>query len=100
MQVSVNDALPLVSKWIDNVVMPKSTTMQKFVITFALLQRGPALAEMLRPLADKDGMIELNNLKVALEKAGGSIELPYIGWRFDQDDLDKLMELANGNGKA
>lgn len=96
MKVAINDALPLVTKWVDTVVMPKSTTAQKFLVTFALLQRGSELPDLLRPLADKDGMVELDHIRVALNKAGGVIELPFIGWQFDQDDLDKLMELANG----
>ena len=83
MKIAVSDSLPLVTKWIDTVVMPKSTTVQKFAITLMLLQRGNELPTLLQPLE-------------ALDKAGGRIELPYIDWVFDKDDLNKLVELANG----
>lgn len=54
---------------------------------------------MLQPLADKDGYLDLDHVAVALEKAGGSIELPYINWVFDKDDLSRLTELAK-NGAS
>lgn len=98
MKIAVSDALPLITKWVDTVVMPKSTTMQKFAITFMLLQRGNDIPSMLQPLADKDGNIDLDYVATALEKAGGRIELPYINWVFDKDDLNKLMEIAS-NGR-
>ena len=74
--------------------MPRSNAMQKFVLTFALLQKGDALVDMLKPLADAEGMIELDHLKEALQRAGGKIELPYINWVFDEDDLNYIMEVA------
>ena len=96
MKIAVNDSLPLVTKWVDTVVMPKSNTVQKFAITLMLLQRGSELPTLLQPLADKDGYIDLDHVAEALDKAGGRIELPYIDWVFDKDDLNKLVELANG----
>lgn len=99
MKIAVSEMLPLVTKWVDEVVMPKSTTAQKFIITLALLQRGSELPVMLQPLADKDGYLDLDHVAVALEKAGGRIELPYINWVFDKDDLSRLMELAK-NGTS
>lgn len=95
MKIAIADILPLLSKWIDMIVMPKSTTMQKFAITLVLLQKGQEISSLLQPLADKDGTIDLNNVATALEKAGGKIELPYINWVFDKDDLNKLIEIAN-----
>ena len=74
--------------------MPRSNAMQKFVLTFALLQKGDTLVDMLKPLADAEGMIELDHLKEALQRAGGKIELPYINWVFDEDDLNYIMEVA------
>lgn len=99
MKIAVSESLPLLTKWIDEVVMPKSTTAQKFIITLALLQRGSELPVMLQPLADKDGYLDLDHVAVALEKAGGRIELPYINWVFDKDDLSRLTELAK-NGAS
>ena len=95
MKIQVDQFVPLISKWIDSSVMPKSTTLQKIAITMLLLQRGNEIPELLKPFADKEGTIDIDNLKVALEKAGGKIEIPYLNWIFDQADLDKLVEIAN-----
>ena len=95
MKIQVDQFVPLISKWIDSSVMPKSTTLQKIAITMLLLQRGNEIPELLKPFADKEGTIETDNLKVALEKAGGKVEIPYLNWIFDQADLDKLVEIAN-----
>lgn len=95
MKIQVNQFPSLLSKWIDSSVMPKSTTLQKVAITMLLLQRGNEIPELLKPFADKEGAIETDNLKIALEKAGGKIEIPYLNWIFDQADLDKLVEIAN-----
>ena len=94
MKIAVADSLPLLTKWVDEVMMPRSTGLQKFAITLALLQRGNELSTMLQPLADKDGYIELDYVSKALEKAGGKIELPVINWMFDMEDLNKLKEIA------
>lgn len=95
MKIQINQFVPLLSKWLDAVVLPKSTTIQKVAITMLLLQRGNEIPELLKPFADKEGTIETDNLKIALEKAGGKIEIPYLNWIFDQADLDKLVEIAN-----
>ena len=95
MKIQVDQFVPLISKWVDSSVMPKSTTLQKIAITMLLLQRGNEIPELLKPFADKEGTIETDNLKIALEKAGGKIEIPYLNWIFDQADLDKLEEIAN-----
>lgn len=94
MKIHVSKLKDLASRWIDNKVMPRSNAMQKFVLTFALLQKGDTLVDMLKPLADAEGMIELDHLKEALQRAGGKIELPYINWVFDEDDLNYIMEVA------
>ena len=36
----------------------------------------------------------IDNLIAALDKAGGSITIPYLNWVFDRDDLNKLIEKA------
>ena len=97
MKIAVKDSLPLITKWIDTVVMPKSNAIQNFAITLMLLQRGNEIPVMLQSLADKEGNVDLDNIKQALEKAGGSIELPYINWVFDSEDLNQLIELAARN---
>ena len=95
MKIQVSQLLPLVTKWVDQVVMPRSSTMQKALITLLLLQRGNELPELLAPFADKNGEIDTDNLKATLAKVGGKIEIPYLNWIFDQADLDKLVEIAN-----
>ena len=97
MKLKVEKLLPLITKWVDAVVMPKSTGLQKGFITFLLLQRGNEIPELLKPFADKEGTIDTDNLKAALEAAGGKVTLPFINWEFDQADLDKLVEIANAN---
>lgn len=94
MRIHVSKLKELAAEWLDAVVMPRSNAMQKFVITFALLQKGEQLTQMLMPLADADGMIELDHITAALDKSGGSLELPYIHWVVDKSDVDKLLELA------
>ena len=97
MKLKVDELLPLITKWVDTVIMSKSTGLQKGFITFLLLQRGNEIPELLKPFADKEGTIDTDNLKAALEAAGGKVTLPYINWDFDQADLDKLVEIANAN---
>ena len=97
MKLKVDELLPLINKWVTAVIMPKSDRLQKGLITFLLLQRGNEIPEFLKPFADKEGTIDTDNLKKALEAAGGKITLPYINWDFDQADLDKLVEIANAN---
>ena len=97
MKLKVEELLPLITKWVDAVVMPKSTGLQKGFITFLLLQRGNEIPELLKPFADKEETIDTDNLKAALEAAGGKVTLPFINWDFDQADLDKLVEIANAD---
>lgn len=97
MKLKVDELLPLINKWVTTVIMPKSDGLQKGFVTFLLLQKGNEIPELLRPFADKEGTIDTDNLKAALEAAGGKVTLPYINWDFDQADLDKLVEIANAN---
>lgn len=95
MKIQVSQSLPLITKWIDQVVMPRSTIIQKAAITLLLLQRGEEIPQMLAVFADKNGELDTDNLKATLAKVGGKIEIPYLNWNFDQDDLDKLIGIAN-----
>lgn len=97
MKIRVDELLPLINKWVDAVIMPKSEGLQKGFVKFWLLQRGNEIPEFLKSFADKEGTIDTDNLKVALEAAGGKVTLPLINWDFDQADLDKLVEIANGH---
>ncbi len=100
MKIPVNKLQEIVAAWIDDVIMPKSSPTQKMIITFALLQKGPEITQMLSPLADADGMIDSDNLIKAFEKGGSSITIPVINWVFDRADLDKLIEKAQAYGNA
>lgn len=95
MKIQVSQLLPIVTKWVDLVVMPRSTSLQKVAITLLLLQRGNELSSLVQPFADKNGEIDTDNLKQALAKVGGKVEIPYLNWIFDQTDLDKLVGIAN-----
>lgn len=97
MKIRVDELLPLINKWVTTVIIPKSDSLQKGFITFLLLQRGNEIPERLKLFADKEGTIDTDNLKAALEAAGGKVTLPLINWDFDQADLDKLVEIANAN---
>ena len=97
MKIKVDELLPLITKWVDAVIMSKSEAVQKGFVTFLRLQKGSEIPELLKPFADKEGTIDTDNLKAALEAAGGRVTLPFINWDFDQADLDKLVEIANAN---
>ena len=94
MRIHVSKLKELAAAWLDAVVMPRSNAMQKFVITFALLQKGEQFTQLLMPIDDAVGMFVVDHITAALEKSGGSLELPYIHWVVDKSDVDKLLELA------
>lgn len=103
--MKLNELRPIVIRWIDEVVMPASSTGQKFIITFALMQSADHLDELLQYygsfIADKNGDIDVDkaysNAKAALDKASptGEIELnlTFFRWKFDRADLDKLYDI-------
>lgn len=101
MKLHVSNLKPTVVAWIDEVLIPKSSGTQTFLITLYMLQNQSKVDEMLEPMkvfADADGNFDLDytkaNANVALEKAGGVMTLPYINYNFDKDDLDKVFEIA------
>ena len=53
--------------------------------------------------ADSDKTIDLDktytNAKLALDKAGGSVVLPWINWRLDNDDLETLFSIARDKAR-
>lgn len=99
-RIPIAKAQEIITAWADEVIMPKSSPIQKLVITLALLQKGPELAAMLKPLADPDGYINSDNLVSAFDKAGGSITIPTLNWVFDREDLDKLIDKAKIYGNS
>lgn len=106
MKIHISKLKPVILDWLDEVVMPKSVGLQKFILVFSTLQMKNQIDEYLNKaaiFADKDGYLDLEftkeNASTALEKAGGYITLPYINWNFDKDDLDKLFSLAQRYAK-
>lgn len=94
MLIPVSKVQEIVTAWLDEVIMPKSSGMQKFGITLFLLQKGPEMADKVKLFADSNGFIESDNLSASLIKAGGKLIIPGINWEFDEDDLAKLIEKA------
>lgn len=101
MKIHVNSLKSLVIQWIDTEVMPKSSSIQKFALTFAILQMDKQLDQYMQKailFADQDGYIDLSTAKenatVALEKAGGIVNIPFLDWNFDKEDLDSVFALA------
>lgn len=101
MKIHINSLKPLAIQWIDAEVMPKSSSLQKFLLTFAILQMDNQIDQYIQKavlFADKEGYIDLDkakeNTSIALEKAGGIINIPFLDWNFDKEDLDKVFALA------
>lgn len=101
MKIHVSSLKPLAIQWIDAEVMPKSSPLQKFLLTFAILQMDNQIDQYIQKavlFADKEGYIDLDkakeNTSIALEKAGGIINIPFLDWNFDKEDLDKVFALA------
>ena len=101
MKLSISELKPVALEWIDKVVMPRSSPLQVFAISFALGQMNGQLdgyMERAKVFADSDGYINLpevaTNARAALKKAGGHITIPYLNWVFDADDLEMLLSIA------
>lgn len=101
MKISIKELKPVALEWIDKVVMPRSSSLQIFAISFALGQMNGQLdsyMERAKIFADSDGYINLSeaaaNAREALKKAGGHITIPYLNWVFDADDLETLLSIA------
>ena len=108
MKIQAKDLGSIFEAWIDKVVLPKSNELTKAVIFFLWLQNKEQLSghmEKLAPMlgADSDKTIDLdktyNNAKLALDKAGGSVVLPWINWRLDGDDLETLFSIARDKAR-
>ena len=105
MKIHISKLKNVALNWLDEVIMPKSSGLQKFVLVFSTLQMKDQIDELINKaalFADKDGYLDLEvtkaNAITALDKAGGYITLPYINWNFDKDDLDKFFDLAQKYG--
>ena len=100
MKINIQDLPKVLTAWVDEVLMPKSTLVQKGFITFILLQGQNRINEAMEPLkllADKDGSFEVNelyqNLLKALEAMGGKYTIPVLNYVFDKADLDMMFEI-------
>lgn len=98
---------PTLIDFVNEVILPKSTNWQIAFITFFLLQMNSRLEEQIvskaKIFADENGNIDLSaaqtNAREALKKAGGKINIPDINWDFDEDDLNKVFEIAKRKAK-
>lgn len=100
MKINIQDLPKALTAWADEVLMPKSTMVQKGLITFIILQSQSRINELLEPLkllADKDGNFDVNelaqNLTKSLEAMGGKFTLPVLNYNFDKADLDMLIDI-------
>lgn len=88
------------TQWVDEQLIPRSSLVQRGVITFLLLQGKAKIDEMflyLTPLADQDGNFKIDELHANLTKGlnamGGVYTIPLLNYRFDQQDLDAVFEI-------
>lgn len=94
MKIASSEVVPILTRFIDSKVMPKANPLQKFVIAYMLAQRSSELEELANLAAGKDGYIDTNALRAALDKAGGRLTLPYINWTVDAQDIADIEKLA------
>lgn len=101
MKINIQDLPKAITAWADEVLIPKSSLIQKGLITFVLLQGQSRFQELLDPLnllADKDGNFDVDvlygNLKKSLEAMGGNFTVPVLNYVFDADDLSKMFEIV------
>lgn len=107
MKIKVGDLQPILNDWVVQVVYPKSTSWQIFGLSFVMSMASNQIAAMIEQWAgyatDKNGDLDLDKMheaaSKALESTGGKVEIPYLQWLFDKDDLEKLFEIAKRRGK-
>lgn len=107
MKIHTSDVKSLLIKAIDDVIMPRSDGFKKFAIAFVIANKQNQIDQMVENIctkfADADGYIDIektfDDAKLALSKCGGKVELPYLGWMLDQDDIDVLHRMAKQWGK-
>lgn len=100
MQVNIQDLPKAITDWADAVLMPKSSILQKGLITFVLLQGQSKFQQMIAPLnllSDGNGNFDTEelhaNLSKALEAMGGTFTIPMLNYIFDKEDLDAMFEI-------
>lgn len=105
MRAAVKDLGDIAAQWLDTVLFPKSNALQTAAVMFAFLQYKEQMINLFAPLLlpDAAGMFDLDKARAsaeqALNKAGGSITIPYINYKFDTADLQQLFEIAQGFSK-
>lgn len=97
MQVSADQFLAAVEKWVQNDLTSKGTPLQRAFATFAYLQmknKIAVFASSLNIFADEQGKFnseELhNNMNAALDSAGGAVTIPLLNYTFDKTDLNTV----------
>lgn len=94
---------PTFLEFVKEKILPQSNNWQIAGITFFLLQKNSDIDYIInnqvkKYFADKDGNLDLDsiyaNAKEALHKAGGSLLVPLIDWKFDKEDIDSIYNIA------
>lgn len=97
MNVTTQQISNAISKWFEADVLPKGNMFQQGISLFIFLQAKPRLDNLISGLnmLSDNGQFDIDeiggNLGKALEKMGGSFTLPFIDYKFDKDDLDKII---------
>lgn len=105
MKLAVKDLNQVINTYVEQEIVPKGTTMQKFITLAAIYQMQPKINSMLSSLVPftDDGYLDLeftkNNLLTALEKSGGILTIPIINYNIDKSDINTLFEIARGYAK-
>ena len=103
MKIKTADLQNILTTWIENKVLPKSNAFQAMAVTFAMLQAGDKISRITPLLMpDADGRIDLDktieNARTALRKAGGRLNIPYINYVFDDQDITDIYQIAKAFG--
>lgn len=118
MKLNINDSPSVVFTWIDKAILAKTTdTFYKTIAIFGILNYQELLSNVIieaaKTTADKNGFIDIDkfcdNLKTAIEKAGGSTAIPLgmftnipfiakLTINVDKDDIDTLAEIMKSKG--
>lgn len=108
MRIPVEALKPVLIKWIDDVVLPAtSSTLAKWGITLGLMQLESEgsietlLKQGLGVFADSEGKIDADklftNAKAALNKVspndGLLLDFKFFKWQLDESDLNKAYEI-------
>lgn len=97
MNVTTQQISIAIARWFETDVLPKGSLFQQGISTFIFLQAKPRLDNLINGLnmLSDNGNFDVDelcgNLNKSLDKMGGSFTLPFIDYKFDKEDLDKII---------